>query len=67
MSPTDLAKRLQAFLVRWLRRTIPDLQGVRIDGDGTVSAKDRLGWRAVGHVSDYLPLARALGALPFRN
>lgn len=54
--------RLRSFLMRWLGATSPDLQDVRIKSDGTISALDAFGWHDVGDITDWLPLARALGA-----
>jgi len=66
MSRTEFASRLTVFVHRWLRGLIPGLRAVRVAADGTVSAQDPIGWRDVGHVSDFIPLARALGAIPSR-
>lgn len=58
------AAKLQAFLVDWLRAVVPGLQNVRVcRRDGTVKARDALGWRDVGTVFDFLSIARALGRI----
>lgn len=63
MNKARIAKRLQGFLVGWLMNTVPGACQIRFDASGTVKVKDSLGWRDVGTVTDYLQVARALGAL----
>lgn len=63
MTKTEIAKRLHAFLVTWLRSTSPGMRDLRISSTGVVAIKDALGWRDVGHMNDWIPVARALGAL----
>lgn len=51
-----------AFLVEWLRALIPGMKAVKVEGR-RVSVKDAIGWRRVGTLDDYLPIARALGRI----
>lgn len=63
MNPTrQQAAKLSRFMAEWLKPLIPNLQQLRVDNrSGRVEAKDHLGWRDVGTVHDFLPIARALG------
>jgi hypothetical protein len=63
MNHAKTAAALKTFLLRWLSRTVPDLQRVRVQRDGRVQARDSLGWRDVGTMDDFVSIARALGAI----
>lgn len=63
MNKIEIAKRLHAFLITWLRATTPGMRALRVGSTGVVSVKDALGWRDVGHMNDWIPVARALGVM----
>ncbi len=52
------------FTCRWLQKVVPGIISVRQLSDGSLQARDALGWRDVGTFADYVALARALGRLP---
>jgi len=56
-------EKLRAFVANWIRETsVVNVDAVEIIGDDVI-ARDRFGSYDVGTVADWLPVARALGAL----
>ncbi|MCD6674479.1 MAG: hypothetical protein LT106_16725 [Burkholderiaceae bacterium] len=62
LSP-ERGEKLRRFVANWIQETsVVGVDAVEIIGDDVI-ARDRFGSYGVGTIADWLPVARALGAL----
>ncbi len=59
----ERGEKLRTFVANWIREaSVVGVDSVEIVGEDVI-ARDRFGSYAVGTIADWLPVARALGAL----